>query len=283
MYADVVNMGKPCLLVCGASGSGKTTEVLRWLQDSYYLTSDPDNYHFYKRMLRGPWKDLGLKMPKRIKLIDRMQIGQSKEDYSEDLIITPNEDEKGNLYITDYRKELMGIATSFLGLAKDNYKTGKPQKYQWFISDETGTFLNHVHDQIAPEHTTDKGKPDARKAYPATGAWSREYTGFLRQLISYGIGVCFIFHDREPEGEKKGGPKAVSGAISDEITQLCSGSIQRCLKNSDDPGGAVIRYWNATADENWNRKLRGLLPDDADKVRTMDLGPILTELAGYNI
>lgn len=271
----------------GAIGTGKSTEALRTFQDSYYISNKDNNHHYFKKWLRTKGAESGLKLPKKVNLIDVYQTGVSKEDYSDELNLTPikfelqSDGTKKRIRVSQ-QAALEAKLDLLLAQATDLYEKGEPQKYKHVIIDEMGTFINRVFDEIAPFYKTQNGQPNPLKSYPALGAWARGFTDIARQFTPLGIGVCLVFHDREPTEGKKGGIDA-PGGIREQMARDSDGVIQRLMKDSDTPGAPAERWWCATASEQWHRKLVGLEPEDEPRIRSLDLKTILTEFAGYTV
>lgn len=281
----VLPMSKPFIVVCGSPGTGKSTEVLKAFQDSLCLLSAPNNMHYFKKLhQRGKLE--GYRPPKKIKLIDAFNMGTTKEDYSFDIQSKASFDEEGNLVPIPQKENLEATVFTVMKKSMEAMNNGEPPPYSNLIMDECGTFWQRVFDEIAasPECRTSAGKQDTRQAYGLIGTWSMKMTNWMRQLVQCNVGVALVLHDRDPDGDKKGGPKTPGKASADQLCSDADGVIQRVMQ--DPPVGSeekAKRIWCATAGEKWNRKLRGLEPEDEEVIAEMPLQDILTDLAGFDL
>lgn len=309
-------MAKPIILVCGAPKLGKSTEVFKTFQNSLAILSSENNAHYYKKLLTTKLKDVSFpgattpryRPPKRIKLIDVSMTGATKDPYTwlkpgdakpkkGKIVADANgnksivPDENGDRVIpVPQRFELMSTISTVVTKSQMAIDKGEPPPYDNVIIDELGEFLDRVHSEILPECVTQNNKQDTRSAFLATGEWVATMVNQLKQLIPCGVGVCLVMHDRDPEGKKKGGPKAPSATISRKLVGQVDGAIQRVMidpkpdeKNEDGSPAKPRRIWRAMASEEWDIGLRGLEPEDEDKIGQMELYDIIVDLCGFDM
>lgn len=281
-------MTKPLITVCGAPGTGKSTEVLKAFQNSLAILSSPNNSHYFRKLLGSKLKDTHYKPPKKIKLIDTHAVGTTSESYS---WLKPGDakstfDERGSMLPVSQLHQLEATITAVVSKSLSAVMAGELPPYDNVILDEWGEFMERVFAEIVPTCIANTGKIDTRAAYGVMNEWVGKMFNWLKQLTSCGVGVAVVMHDREPDGDKKGGPKAPSSTIATRICAMSDGVIQRYMKDAevgpDGKRGSPQYLWSASAGEQWHRKLRGLEPEEAETIATMDLLDII-ELAGFEM
>lgn len=285
-------MSKPFLVLTGDPGTGKSLEAYRTFQNSLALVNARNNSFFYEKRLKRGRLGTNYRLPKRYKLIDANGVGATVEPYSsiDNLIIKAEADDHGSMKRVRIKEELestfAAVASKSI-LAKSN---NQPPPYDNLIVDEWGTFLSQVFEEILPTCTTSKGTIDTRDAYRITNSWTHDITVLMRQLLFADVGVCVVFHKQEADGNKKGGPKAPSRNIAGQICADADGVLERVLRNPElgavNENGTPLtaKYiWIATPSEDSFRKLRGLEPEDLQRVSEMDLYDIITDLAGFSM
>lgn len=282
-------MSRPFLAVIGAPGTGKTTSVLTSFHSSYLILSSESNVHYFKKLLKKGKLPEGCRPPKKTKLIDTHTSGVS----SEYAFLEPT-DVKMNLHPETkiaqpypQQEQLDGIVAALLSRTGQAIAEGHLPPYQNIVIDELGEFAARVHREILATCVTRNEKTDTRGAFQQTGIWLADWLGQLKQFINLGVGVAVVLHDREPDGDKKGGPSLPSATMAEILYRASDGVIQRIMKdgnpNAENPEERVTRrIWNATAGEHWNRKLRGLEPEDVARIGDMELYDIL-ELCGFDM
>lgn len=311
-------MSKPCIIVCGKPKLGKSTEVFKSFQNSLAILSSENNPHYYKKLLNGKLKGVILpdgttpkyKPPRKIKLIDVSVTGVS-EEYSwlkprdtKPVRAKLMQDALGNQFLQPDSTgdrfmpvpqivELEKTISSVVLQSQTAIDKGEKPKYDNVIIDEWGEFMDRAHSEIIPTSFSEKGKLDTRAAFLTTGEWVAKIVNQLKQLIPCGVGVCLVMHDREPDGSgkvfKAGGPKGPSANMSRKLVAMTDGAIQRVMidpedgaKDADGKLLKPMRIWKATASEAWDIGLRGLEPEDEDRIGSMELEEILT-LAGFDM
>lgn len=311
-------MSKPFIIVCGAPKLGKSTEAFKTFQNSLAIMSSANNAHYFKKLLTtkyaqpitrvvaGKEQTFTYKPPKRIKLIDThsTNIPKDSEPYTWDIKPVPKfgkrnadgivlPDPAGDILlptstIGELEKTILSVVTATLQ-AKQK---GELTPYDNLIIDEWGEFLDRVYSEILtlPECRTKKDEVDGRKAFGLLNEWVAKVVNWMKQLIQCNVGVCLVCHDREPEQGKKGGAKAPSAGISNKMTGMSDGAIQRIIKDPEfgakNPDGTPAkpkRLWKATASEQWNVGLRGIEPEEEDIIAEMELYDILVAHAGFDL
>lgn len=269
----------PLTVVCGGIGTGKSIAVLECFTDSFEIMTSANNQHFYKTRLMGKWKDRGLRPPKKTQLIDTSATALSAEyKFIEPSDVKTIKDADGNIVQTQTKEKVERLIYTLRKKSFEAVEKKEPLPFRSLIIDEMGELLDRVHAEILPTCLTGGGKIDTRGAFGESGQWVHNFVGGLRELTSLGVGVCLVMHDRDPEEEKKGGPKATSIGMARKISALADNVIQRVLrdpppgaKNEDGTPRRAERLWLATAGERWERKMRGLEPEDEDIIQTMSL------------
>jgi hypothetical protein len=300
-------MVKPFAVVCGAPGTGKSTETFKAFQNAYAILSSANNAHYYATLLKkGKLDGTRFRPPKKTKLISKEATGASAEyqwlkvgdakstfaraepqvDGTSILIPDPTGDK---ILPVPQRQELEKILLTLKAKCIAAVSKGEAPPYDNLIIDEFGEMLDRGHSEIIPESVTKKGDIDTRAAYGTTGEWSDMIVDWARELISCNVGVCLVMHDREPEGVKKGGPRGPSANIGRKICAKADIVIQRYMKDpppgAKDDKGVLLKpqyLWNAQASEQWERKCRGLDPEDMDRIGPMELFDII-KLSGYDM
>lgn len=290
---------KPIVIICGPPKVGKTGEVFKSFQHSLAILTSEGNPQYYRKQLMTKLKDdPNYKPPKKIKLIDThstgvssdyawLKPGDAKSKYAKevngDLVIEPT----GTILMpVDHTSEFRKTVWSVVTKSRQAIDKGEPPPYANVIVDEFGEMLDRIHtESIATTFSEKTGKPDGRGAFMKTSEYATEVVGLLKQLIPCGVGVALVMHDREPEDEKKGGPKGPSAALSRKLVGLVDGAIQRVIRDTvteDGKPGKPRRIWKAQASEKWDIGLRGLDDDDMEAIEDMSLAQVL-ELAGYDM
>lgn len=257
-------------------------------QRSLTILSSASNAHYYKKLTKGTLKDSHYGPPKRIKLIDEYAEGVSKEPFSWKIETKSDFDSEGDVLPISSKAHLEVTLKDLKIKSLTAKNNGEALPYDNLVIDEWGEFLDRVHAEITSTCVTKKGEIDTRTGYVETAAWTNTIVGWLKQLTSAcGMGVAVVMHDRDPDKDRKGGPKAPSATISASLCAKADGVIQRLMKDgnplSDDPEEKKVRrIWCATAGEKWYRKLRGLEPEDEARIANMTLYDIL-ELADFDM
>jgi len=276
-------------MVIGGVGSGKSTSVYRAFPDSFTIITSPNNQHFYKKRLSGKWKDSGLRPPKKTLLIDTHMMGYSDEYcFLQIGQAKPKVNDKGEIVpvstVTQVETYFKAIKTkSELAVMR-----GETPPYRSVIVDELGELLDRVYAELTPGNTNPHtNKHDTRATFMDTTQWATQFSKWCRELTTCGVGVVCVTHDREPEGGRRGGLKAPSAPMAVKIGALADNIIQRKLVDpppgAKDENGKLLRsdrIWVADASELWDRKFRGLEPEDFDIIEHMELDTIHT-LAGF--
>lgn len=293
-------MAKPFIIITGPQATGKSAQACRAFQDSYAYETTAANLHFYKRLLKTEWKDLGLRFPKRVKVVDLDAVYQTSK---ENPYVMPDETtlelvksatrtkrEDGSIVETPISQhaELLNTVNSIIVATEKARSEGQPIPYKNFILDEANEFLRRI------DGETPRGDNKFESYLPITNVVMHLASRF-RKLVTLGVGVCFVMHDRDYDEKKgaQGGPEAVTRGISKKLVQASDGAIQRLVVNLTDADGKVVlrpngqprtkAIWVGTRDEQWDRKLRGLLPEDDDKIADLDLIDILTTYCDFDM
>lgn len=267
-------MAKGFFILFGAPGTGKSTAAAETFPDSFYLSSSPNVLQFYKVQA----KKYGLPLPVKEVVLDV---------YSNDGKMTPGPDGSPvrvpqKAWLEEYLKMLK------LRISHD-LKNGGALKYKNIVIDECGTFWNRVFAEIEPLSLTKDGtKVDGFASFKNMGKWSNDFVTELRQFNTYGLNVCLICHDAEPEKEKdkKGGPKMPSQTIARQLAADADGVLLRAMEDPpidlDKPTEKkrARRVWVAHGSQHWLSKLRGLPDDEFEAVKELKLKEIL-ERAGF--
>lgn len=291
-------MVKPFIICCGAPKHGKTTSVLKSFQNSLTILTANNNGHYYRKLLTTTLKDNpNYKPPKKIKLIDThatgvsgeyqwLKPGDAKSTFGrldgDQIVADPA---GGMLMPVSQIQEFERTVSTMVTKSLQCVGAGQPPPYDNLVVDEMGELLDRVHAEITPMCISEKsGKLDGRMAFTETGAWTQRMATLMRQLTTCGVGVCLVMHDREPDEGKKGGPRAPSASIAKKLVALSDGAIQLNIKDikGEDGKVRVQRYWNAMSSEQWDIGLRGLEPEDAERIGPMELIEIL-ELCGFDM
>lgn len=273
-------------------------------QDSYAILSSKNNMHYFKKRLMTNKLDQKLyRYPKRILLIDTTVSGATPKE-------TPYVDtgtlqlkrpkgaknDKGeDTYLP--RIDTMGVLRATIGALVSQTQAavekGEAPPYPNVIVDELGELLDRCFSQMLPLHMTANNKPDTRGAFGEANEWIvQEIADNLRQLTTMGVGVCGTYHDREPDpaGKKKGGLKAVSANISRKLIAMSDGAIQFYVKdpepnekNEDGTPKQREVLLDAMPSQDWDLKLRGLDPEDGDRIARASLRDVLTVFAGFDL
>lgn len=298
---------RPFTVICGAPGTGKSTEAFKTFQNSYAILTSPTNAHYYATLIKkGKLEGTRYRPPKRTKLLSKeatgasqeyqwLKVGDAKSTMAKaetqadgSLILIP--DPTGDKIIpVNQIDELEKVLLTLKAKCVSAVSRGEAPPYSNLLIDEFGEMLDRGHSEILPTSTTRNGQIDTRAAYGITAEWSDRIVDWMKELISCDVGVCLVMHDREPEAGKKGGPRAVSANIGRKICAKADIVIQRYMKDPSpgekDEKGNLKRsqyLWSASASEQWERKCRGLEPEDAERIGPMELSEIV-KLAGFDM
>lgn len=253
-------------ILFGAPGSGKSTEAACAYQKALYVKSSPNVLQFYENNL-SLWP--GKVMPKT-HLIDTFMIGDK-------IILDPKTQMPAR---QQQWPALIAATLQIMQRSFAAFAAKQPPPYEYLVFDEMGTFMQRVFEEISPTIMNEKGdKIDTRKAFGVLAAMFRDWTDHLRQLPNVGVGVGLVFHDQDPEPDKKGGPKCPSQNIMKQMCADVDGVFLRTVRDLD-LGLARERIWRVHASQNSLCKIRGIPDSDAAAIEKMNLEQIL-EKSGY--
>lgn len=292
-------MGKPFLIITGPQATGKSAHACRAFQNAFAYETAAANLQFFKRLLKTQWKDDGLRYPKRIKIVDRSGVYQTKksdpyvypdasvlEIVKSETTVEGSNGEPVRVSIPQYT-ELLTTVNTLIAATKKALAEGTPLPYDNFILDEANEFFRRIEEETPPGTGYDTYKPITNVIM--------DLASKFRQLTTIGVGVCLVMHDRDydPETGKVGGPEANTRGIAKKLVQASDGAIQRMIVNVKDAEGKPVllanglpktkAIWAALRDETWDRKLRGLLPEDGEVIADLDLKTILTDYCDFDM
>jgi hypothetical protein len=288
-------MVKPFVALCGMPGGGKSVEAFKTFQNSFAILTAENNAHYYRKLLTTKLaNNPKYRPPKKIALLDTHTFGITPTEYSwlKPGDAKPNLDANGQMWPWPQKEKFEWLLATVKNKCMKDVVEGRAPTYDAVVIDEFGELLDRIFVQdIQPNCVSEKsGKVDGRAAFGEMGKWADSIVIELRQLISFGVAICLVMHDREPDGDKRGGLKAPSAAIGTSIAAKCDGVIQRIIKDPElgekGPDGKPAkpkRLWSCLASEKWTRKLRGLDPEDEEVIGPLELYEILTRYAGFEL
>lgn len=217
----------------------------------------------------------GHPMPRKITYIDEYGLdGKSKFD------------DAGEPIRIDVAATLEKLINGALKIGANAREENKPPPFDYLVLDEAGELWDWVFADLAESTVSAGGKRDTRGAYGELGNWSVKIGEKLKRLKAFDIGVCLVTHTREAEIKegKKERPQFPSQTVSGKLVAKADGLILRKIESRTDPEDPLVKrahyYWEVSASPTSMAKLRGLKPEDVDRVRDMDLTGVL-ELAGW--
>lgn len=268
----------PFIFVIGPPKVGKTIGAFEAFRDALAIQSSANVTFGYRKLCKT---NADLKPPKKIKLIElrTTSIPSKQEAHTWDYVIKPTE---GDI---PQRAELEGTLKAVLQQTKTLVLDGKEPTYFNLLVDEWGEFMDRAHMEFFADNTNASGKVDGRAGFGELLTWVVSMGNLMRELTSYGVGVCCLSHSRDAEAGKMGGLSSPTKSISDKLTKMSDGVIERRYKNSTETDGngklkKPRRIWNATGSEETALGLRGL-DSDLD-IEDMSLKAIL-ESCGFDM
>lgn len=297
----------------GPPGSGKSEQGAATFQDSFALLSAPTNLAFFEaRMESGYYEKKGRPKvpPRRVVVVDTAVAYEQNADGTRTLFQMGAVDPaSGMLMSIPQRATYDSILASIVAAAfRDVQQHGRVVSFSNVLLDEGGTMNRRVFDEVRPYCLTKDNKPDVFKAFAIASDWIGSWWDRLRQLTNFGVNVCMIAHDKDPDQarEKVGGPQLTSQDAMKRICADAHGVLYRAVEDApldmsfltapkgEDPKqqteallAAIAqqkqqpsRYrWRAHASEWHLSKLRGLESVDFESIRDLD-GDQVLERAG---
>jgi len=266
-------VAKGFFVLFGPPGVSKSTEAATAFQKALYLKSAPNVLHYYDQWLKTPaGTHSGLQLPAKSIVL---------ESYSIDGNVNFGPD--GMPAAVPQAATIVGVIQSLWRKVAEEKRDGKPRSYDWLVLDEAGEFWSRVFEEILASSVTRDGKTDSRKAYGTLATWTNSVVSLLRQLVSLDVGVGLIAHEREPEmsEQKKGGPKFPSAGVMGLITASADGALLRTYEDRE-LGKPPARVWVAHGNQHWVSKMRGIAPEDFERIKDLPLSEII-KLAGFDL
>ena len=259
-------------LVAGDPGLGKSTSVQLAFPKNWTIATGTDVLHYYQTRHVPE----GSPEPVKTTLIDEYGLDGDVQF-----------DAQGNPIKIDVAKTFENLINQGLKVGAAARSKGVPPPFDYIVIDEGGELWDWVFAYLKEHTLSSSGAKDTRRAYGELGDWSVQIGEKLKRLKAFDIGVCVVTHSREasPSDGAKERPQFPSQTVSGKLTAKADGLLLRKVEDredEDDPLAPATAhyYWSVTASQHSMAKLRGLRPEDRERVKEMELPDIL-DLAGW--
>lgn len=267
----------PTVVLYGAPGTGKSTEMARAFNKVLYVQSSPTILHAYADFMQKNPK-LGLKMPQRV-TFDEKLVALSENSPT---------------------KALVNIITTYIGSCDSNQCP-----YEGIVFDEWSTILERVFAELRTDPWGKfKGRNGSFNIFAAIDYFKSIHRAALSIARRTRRMVGFISHYQGPRYDEEegsptrgklkwpGGPKMPQGA-SDQVVELCAEADVVVQMTVKEPGlsldgsasKAGARVFQTQLDNAWFRKVRGfgIAPEEPLDIETGKGLRELLKLAGYPV